>query len=152
MTTPLQVKMFTLARADTTLQGYLLGANNTFRWFPLQLPKGYINQGSCVVVRQISDVLPYTQSGPIQIDSVMMQVDCYDLDSLTAQALATYLTLGFFPNSNFTVDNQFTSPPTPAPPAPNFKLSQRSSLEPMVQPQTAWVESMTWRILNNLNT
>lgn len=144
--------MFTLARADATLQGYLLGTNNTFRWFPLQLPKGYINQGSCVVVRQISNVLPYTQTGPIQIDGVMMQIDCYDLDSIRAQSLATYLVLGFFPAANFTLDNQFQSPPIAAPPAPNFKLSQRSSLEPQVQPQTAWVESLTYRIFNNLNT
>jgi hypothetical protein len=144
--------MFKLASADATLQGYLLGANNTFRWFPIQLEKGYIYQGSCVTVRQISDVLPYTQSGPLSLDGVMMQIDCYDLDSLRAQALADYLTLGFFPTANFTVDNQFQSPPIPAPPAPNFKLSQRSGLEYQVQPKPAWVETMTFRIFNNVNT
>lgn len=149
--TPLVDKMIILARADATLQGYLLGSNNTFRMFPIQLQKGYINQGSCVVVRQIADVLPYCQSGPLSLDGVQMQIDCYDLNQITAQQLANYLVLGFFPRSNFTVDNQFQSPPTPAPPAPNFKLGQHSSLIPLVQPQTAWVETLTYRIFNNVN-
>lgn len=151
MTTPLQVKMFTLARADATLQGYLLGANNTMRWFPLQLPKGYVYQGSCVVVRQISSILPYVMTGPMSMDWVMMQLDCIDLDSLTAQALANYLVLGWLPNNNFMVNNQFASPPTVPPPAMNIKLSQRSSLLYEVQPQPAWVETLTVRIANNVN-
>ena len=151
MTTPLQVKMFKLAGADATLQGYLLGANNTLRWFPVQLPKGYIYQGACVVVRQISSIVEYTQSGPLCLEGVQMQVDCRSLDSLQAQALAQYLFVSFFPNSNFTVDNQFQSPPIPAPPAPNFRLSQRSSLDYEVQPQAASVESLTYRLWNNVN-
>lgn len=151
MTTPLQVKMFKLARADATLQDYLLGANNTMRWFPLQLPKGYVYQGSCVVVRQISSILPYAMTGPMSMDWVMMQFDCIDLDSLTAQALANYLVLGWLPSNNFMVNNQFTSPPTVPPPAMNIKLSQRSSLLYEVQPQPAWVETLTVRIANNVN-
>lgn len=152
MTTPLQVKMFTLARADTTLQGFLLGSNNTFRWFPVQLPKGYVYQGSAVVVRQISDVLPYALTGPVSLDQVQMQIECHDLDSLRAQALANYLVLGFFPNANFAVDNQFQSPPQVAPPAMNIKLSQQNSLNFQVQPVPAWVEILTYRITNNVNT
>jgi hypothetical protein len=151
MGTPLQVKMFTLARADATLQGYLLGDNNTFRWFPLQLQKGYINQGSCVVVRQMSDVLPFCLTGPLNLDGVLMQIDCYDLDSLRAQALAEYLVLNYFPTANFAVDNQFQDPPQSAPPAQNIKLGQRSDLSPQVQPQVAWVESLTYRLTNNVN-
>jgi len=148
---PLDVKLFTLARADATLQGYLLGANNTFRWFPTQLEKGYIYQGSCVVYRQISDVVDYAQSGPVSLDGVQMQFECHDLDSQVARALARYLVYGFFPNANCTVDNQFTSPPSPAPPAPNFKLSQQNSLNFEVQPKPAWVEILTMRITNNVN-
>lgn len=151
MGTPLGTKMFTLARADTTLQSYLLGANNTFRMFPVQLQKGYIYQGACIVYRQISDVLPYAQSGPVSLDGVQMQIDCYDLDSIVAQNLAAYLVSDFFPNANFAVDNQFTSPPTAAPPAANFKLGQRSLIDFEVQPQPAWVESLTYRITNNIN-
>jgi hypothetical protein len=150
--TPLQIKMFQLARADTTLQGYLLGSNNTFRWFPLQLEKGYIYQGACVVVRQISSTVEYTQSGPICLEGVQMQVECRSLDSLQAQALAQYLFVSFFPTANFTVDNQFQSPPTPAPPAPNFRLSQQSMLDYAVQPKPAWAEILTYRLWNNVNT
>jgi hypothetical protein len=153
MSTPLQTKMFSLARADATLQGYLLGANGTFRWLPIQLQKGYIAQGSVVVVRQISSILPYSLSGPMSLDWVMMQLDCYDLNSLRAQALANYLILSWFPASNFAVDNQFTSPPTAAPPAMNVKLSQRNSLASVeAQPQTAYVETLTYRVCNNVNT
>ena len=150
--TPLQVKMFSLARQDATLQGYLLGSNGTFRWFPVQLPKGYIYQGSCVVVRQISDVLPYVQQGPIQLDGVMMQLDCRDLDSLRAQALATYLVTQWFPSVSFASDAQFLSPPQTPPSCPNFKLSQRGVIDYEAQPETPWVETLTYRITNNLNT
>ena len=143
--------MFMLARADTTLQSLLLGANNTFRWFPVQLPKGYIYQGSCVVVRQISSTVEYTQAGPICLEGVQMQVECRDLDSLAAQALAQYLFVSFFPSANFTVDNQFTSPPTSAPPAPNFRLSQHSMIDYQVQPVPAWAEILTYRLWNNVN-
>ena len=152
MSTNLYDKMFFLARADATLQGYLLGSNSTFRWFPVQLPKGYIYQGSCVVVRQISSVLDYAQTGPINLELVQMQIDCYDLDSRVAYALANYLVLNYFPGSNFALANQFTSPPSAAPPAANFKLSQRSLLDYQVQPQAAWVESLTFRLTNNVNT
>jgi hypothetical protein len=146
----LAVKMFTLARADATLQGFLMGPQ-TFRWFPTQLVKGAIYQGSCVVYRQISDVIQYAQSGPINLDGVMMQIECHDRDSQVAQALARYLVYGFFPSANFTVDNQFTSPPSVAPPAPNFKLSQQNGLNFEVQPQAAWVEILTMRLTNNVN-
>ena len=152
MSTPLQVKMFKLAGADATLQGYLLGANNTLRWFPVQLPKGYIYQGACVVVRQISSAPMFAQAGMIGLEPVMMQLDCYDLDSLTAQALAAYLTNIWFPSVSFASDAQFLSPPQTPPNFPNYKLSQRSSLDYQVQPQPAWVETLTMRIWNNVAT
>lgn len=152
MSIPLQVKMFSLARADTVLQGYLLGSNNTFRWFPLQLPKGYIYQGSAVTVRQISTVTEYVQNGPINLEGAQVQIDCRDLDSLKAQALASYLVTRWFPSVCFVTNQQFTSPPTVPGQFPNFRLSQRSDLDYTVQPQPAWVETLTYRIWNNLNT
>jgi hypothetical protein len=70
---------------------------------------------------------------------------------VTAKAVASYLIFGFFPACNCTVDNQFLSPPTSAPPAPNFKLSQRGVLDPSVQPTAAWTEILDYRIGNNVN-
>ena len=137
--TPLQVKMFTAAKVDTVLQGYLQ-QSEAFCWFPVQLPKGFIYRSSCVVTRQISSVLPYVQSGPLALDGVMMQIECRDLNSLTAQALANYLVTTFFPSTAFNHGQKA-----------NFKLSQRSSLDYEVQPQPAWVEILTYRIFNDVN-
>jgi hypothetical protein len=148
---PILQKIRMLASVDATLQGYLLGENNTFRWFDTQLPKGYVAQGTCVTVQQISDVMMYSQSGPLSLDWVRVQVNCWDMNSVVAKNLAAYLVLGFFPGANFTVQNQFTSPPTSAPPAPNFKLSQRGVLDFSVQPAAAWVETLDFRVGNNVN-
>lgn len=148
---PLLQKMRILAGADPVLQGYLLGSNGTLRWFDTNLPKGYVAQGTCVTVQQISDVMQYCQQGPLSLDWVRVQVNCWDMNSVVAKNLATYLVLGFFPSANFTVDNQFTSPPTAAPPAPNFKLSQRGALDFSVQPAAAWVETLDFRVGNNVN-
>lgn len=148
----LLTKMRTLAMADATLQAALYNpTNNTFRWMDTQQWQGYINQGSCVRVRQLGDALPYCQTGPLSLDMVMVQVDVGDLDSPTAKRLAEYLVFKFFPVANFTLDNQFQSPPITAPPAPNFKLGQRSTQDFAVQPTPPWVESLTYRITNNVN-
>jgi len=81
--------MRTLAQSDATLQAALLGSNGTFRWFDTQLPKGYVGQGTCVTVQQISDVLAYAQSGPISLDWVRVQINIWDVDSVWAKALAS---------------------------------------------------------------
>ena len=152
MSTPLQVKMFQLAGRDATLQSYLLGENSTLRWFPVQLPKGYIYQGSCVRVRQVSSAPMYAQQGMIALEPVMMDIDCLDLDSLRAQALAAYLVTQWFPSVSFASDKQFLSPPQTPPNFPNYKLSQRSTLDFQVQPQPAWCETLTYRIFNDVTT
>ena len=149
--TPLLQKMRVLAQPDAVLQGYLLGANNTFRWFDTQLPKGYINQGACVTVQQISSVLDYVQSGPLALEWVRVQVNIWSFDSVQAKQIANYLQNTWFPSVCFTSDAQFQSPPLPAPAAANFKLSQRGVLDFSVQPQSAWVESQDWRVANNTN-
>jgi len=148
---PVQQKLRLLAGADATIQGYLLGSNGTLRWFDTQLPKGYVGQGTCVTVQQISDVLTYVQNGPLNLDLIRIQINVTDMDSVTAKNLANYITLGFLPNANCAVDNQFTSPPTTAPPAANFKLSQRGVLDYNVQPTAAWTEILDFRITNNVN-
>ena len=148
---PILQKIRMLALQDATLQSYLLGSNGTFRFFDTQLPKGYVGQGTCVTQQQISDVLDYCQSGPLSLDWVRVQINVWDMDSVVAKQLAAYLVAGFFPAANFTVENQFQSPPTPAPPGPNFKLSQRGVLDFSVQPQAAWVETLDFRVGNSIN-
>ena len=149
--TPLQQKMRMLAMADATLQGYLLGSNGTFRFFDVQLPKGYIYQGSCLTVQQISSVTDYVQNGPTQIEWARVQINCWDLDSVRAKQLANYLCSSWFPAVDFVSDSMFLSPPGPALQSPNFKLSQRGVLDFSVQPQAAWVETLDYRIGNNIN-
>ena len=114
--------------ADTVIQGYCLGSNNTFRWFNSQLPKGYVGQGTCVTVQQISSVLDYVQSGPLALEWVRVQINIWDVSSKTAKALANYLQNTFFPSSCFTSTAQFQSPPLAPPAAANFKLSQWGGL------------------------
>ena len=148
---PLLQKMRTLAQSNAVLQSYLLGSNSTFRWFEVQLPKGYINQGACVTVQQISDVLDYVQSGPIGLDWVRVQINVWSMDTVEAKAIAAYLVGYWFPAVDFVSDSMFLSPPGPALQSPNFKLSQRGVLDFSVQPQAAWVETLDYRIGNNIN-
>lgn len=149
--TPLLQKMRLLAMADATLQGYLLGTNGTFRWFDAQLPKGYIYQGTCVTVQQVSSVLDYVQSGPLALEWARVQVNIWDMDTVVAKDVANYLQNSWFPRVDCMTDSQFTSPPGPPLQAANFKLSQRGVLDYSVQPAPAWVETQDWRIANNSN-
>jgi hypothetical protein len=148
---PLQQKMRLLAMADTYLQSQLLGSNNTFRWFDTQLPKGYVGQGACVTVQQISSVLDYVQNGPLALEWVRVQVNIWSMDSIQAKNIANYLQNVWFPSVCFTSDAQFQSPPLPPPAAANFKLSQRGWLDASIQPTAAWVEILDYRVANNTN-
>jgi hypothetical protein len=144
-------KLRMLAITDSTMRGYLYNsANNTFRWFDTQLPQGYINQGTCVCTRQISDVPIYANSGRLATDMPRVQIDVRDLNSVQAKTVAAYIDTWFGTISCMS-ENQFDSPPTPPPSCPNFKLNQRSSQDFNVQPTPAWVETLEYRIYNNLN-
>jgi len=147
---PLLQKMRVLAQQDATLAAALTGTNGTFRWFDTQLPKGYVGQGTCVTVQQISDVLDYVQNGPITLDWVRVQINVWDVDSVTAKQLASYLVTNWFPSVDFVTDSMFTSPPGPALQSPNFKLSQRGGPDFSIQPEQPWVESLDFRIGNNI--
>ena len=152
MSTPLFEKMRMLAQQDATLQGYLLGSNGTFRWFDTQLPKGYVGQGTCIAVRQVSDVLDYVQSGPISLDWVRVQINIWDMDSVVAKSLAAYLVAGWFPSVSFASNAQFLSPPQTPPSCPNFKLGGKGLLDYSVQPVPAWVEILDYRVGNDITT
>jgi hypothetical protein len=147
---PLLQKMRMLAMADSTIAAALTGSNGTFRWFDTQLPKGYVGQGTCVTVQQISDVLAYVQNGPISLDWVRVQINVWDMDSVIAKQLAAYLVANWFPAVDFVTDSMFQSPPGPPLQSPNFKLSQRGVLDFSVQPTAAWVETLDYRIGNNI--
>ncbi len=147
---PLLQKMRTLAQQDSILLGFLLGENGTFRWFDTQLPKGYVAQGTCVTVMQVSDVLDYVQNGPISLDWVRVQINIWDMDSVTAKNLAAYLVGNWFPAVDFVTASMFQSPPGPPLQSPNFKLSQRGFLDFDIQPTQAWCEQLEYRIGNNI--
>jgi len=148
---PLQQKMRTLALQDATLSAALTGGNGTFRWFDTQLPKGYVAQGTCVTVQQISDVLDYVQNGPIQLDWVRVQLNIFDMNSVTAKNIASYLVANWFPAVDFVTDSMFLSPPGPPLQSPNFKLSQRGVIDYDVQPVEVWREILEYRIGNNIS-
>ena len=149
--TPLLEKMRLLAMADPTLQGYLYNAsNNTFRWFDTQLQPGYINQGTCVTVRQVSTVPIYANSGMLATDQPRVQIDVRDLNSNQAKVVAKAVD-DWLQGVSFMTTNQFESPPTTPNQFPNFKLSQRNWQDFDVRPTPAWVETLEYRVFNNLN-
>lgn len=136
---------------DATLRAYLYNpADNTFRWFDTQLPPGYINQGTCVTVRQVSTVPLYAQGGRLATDQPRVQIDVRDLDSPKAKKVAGAIN-DWMGTVSFMDSNQFDSPPTSPPKVANFLLNQRSSQDFNVTPTPAWVETMDWRCFNNLN-
>lgn len=142
-------KIRTLAQQDAQLQTYLYNsANGTFRLFDTQLPQGYINQGTCITMQQISDIQEYVQQGPIALDQVRVQFDVRDLNSVQAKTVANYFN-SWLATVSFASDAQFLSPPQTPPNVPNYKLSQRSSIDYEVTPTPAWVETTDWRIFNN---
>jgi len=64
----------------------------------IQLEKGYIYQGS-LRDGAAQDLRRFAvqQSGPLSLDGVMMQIDCYDLDFAPCPGSSRdYLTLAFF--------------------------------------------------------
>ena len=149
--TPIIEKMRLLAMQSSALQAYLYNpVNNTFRFFDTQMPPGYINQGTCVTARQISTVPMYAQSGRLATDQPRVQIDVRDLESAKAKTVAAAVD-DWLGTVSFMDSAQFDSPPSTPPSFPNFKLNQRSSQDFTVQPTPPWVETLEWRIFNNLN-
>ena len=153
---PLLQKMSMLAMADSTLQSYL-GAGNEFRWFDTQLPKGFVNQGACVTVQQVSTVPMYVQEGPLAMEEARVQINIWALEnaegtgSVIPKQIANYLCLAWFPSVSFASPAQFLSPPQTPPNFPNYKLSQRGVIDYSTQPDPAWVETIDMRVWNYLN-
>jgi hypothetical protein len=148
----LLTKMRTLAMADATIRGYLFNPiNNVFRWFDTALPQGYIMQGTCVTVRQVSDVQEYTQTAPISLDQVRVQIDVRDRSSVQAKTVANYIN-SWLGTVSFASDAQFLSPPQTPINCPNFKLLQRSSMDFSITPNPPYVETSDWRIFNDVTT
>ena len=150
--TPLLQKMRMLAQQDATLQSYLLGTADVFRWFDTQLPKGYVYQGPTVTVQQISSVRDAVQEGPLALEQAMVQINVWSLDSVQAKTIANYLWASWFPAVSFASPAMFLSPPQAPPNHPNYLLSQRGVIDFSTQPESSWVETQTWRIFNDLSS
>ena len=142
-------KMRTLAMADATLRAALFNpTNNTFRWFDTQLNPGYINQGTCVSVRQVSTVPLYSMQGQLASEMARVQIDVRDLNSVTAKNVAADI-CDWLAGVSFNDLSPFESPATSSRDGQNIKLNQRSSQDFNVQPTPAWVETLDYRILND---
>ena len=147
---PLQQKMRTLAKQDATLAvGFRAETGRSDGL--IRDSRKASSQGTCVAVRQVTAVLAYVQNGPITLDWVRVQINIFDMNSVTAKNFARYLITNWFPAVDFVTDSMFPSPPGPPLQSPNFKLSQRGVVDYDIQPVEVWREILDYRIGNNIN-
>lgn len=144
-----EVKLRTLASADPTLSG-LLASAGLFRWFDRQLPQGYIQRGACVRLLRVSTLPMYAASGRLAAEQIRVQLDVLDFDAETARGVAAAIDT-WFGTVDLMSAQQFASPPTTPPQFPSFKLNQRAGMDYQLQPP-AYVETLEYRVFNNLNT
>lgn len=139
-------KIRTLAQLDPTLVG-IFGAG-PFRWFKQRLEPGYIGRGLCVRVSKPTTAYGYTQYGLMNLNRPLMQIEVMGFDSTAVQAAAIAV-INWMGTVSFAETNDFDSPATTPPHAPNFLLTRGSGEEAQVDPPgPAWVEILGFRIFN----
>ncbi len=144
-----EVKMRTLAAADTELQAFL---GSPFRWFDRQLEPKYIDRGTCVRVRRVSTLIEHaketrTRRSISSQTRPLFQIDVLDTDPERGRSAAAALT-DWFGRVDFSSDSQFASPPTTPTRHPNYVLNQRAGMEPQTSPIRVYVETLDVRIFN----
>jgi hypothetical protein len=146
-----ETKITTLARLDPTLQPLLSGTGaQPYRWFEIQRVEGQITVGQCVVMRRISTVNYYAQSGQLATEVIRFQLNCCALqDPEAARALATAVT-NFMLSINCMVTDQFTSPPTTPRQRPNRQLGQRPAME-VETGIPVQIQLVDFKVWNNAN-
>ena len=141
-----EVKLYTLAKANATLQADL-GTGNGFRWFDRQIKQGAFGAGkTCVRVRRISTQSGYNQGGQMNLEAIRFQIDVLDTIAETARQVAIDIT-NFMAGVDLASNNQFGSPVLGINQAPCFQMSQRSGMDAELEPE-AYIESMDWRVYN----
>jgi len=135
-----------LAQADATMNALFFAG--VPRWFAIQLRQGYIQKGTCVTVERISTVYENAQDGLLCIEQPRFTFRVMDQDQTTARQALNALNR-FLLGICLMTNQQFTSPPSTPSQFPNYKLSERLTIETQLELQI-YVWSADWRIFNNL--
>ena len=137
-------KIRALAQTNAGLVA-LLGAG-PFRMFNRQLQPGYIQSGTCVRFRLVSNPEGYSQQGRQNISQALVQFDVLDLDPVRCRQGRDAM-IAWLDNVNLAATNQFDSPATTPRQFPTFITNERSGMDPQIQPP-AFVETIDVRFFN----
>lgn len=146
-----EAKLRTLAAASSALQAYF--GTTPFRWFDTQLPQGQISSGACVVVKRVSTVRTYQQTGLQDLSQPRFQIDVLAPNTVNAEAdpesgrAAAAAVITFLGTINLASTDQFGSPTITPPNFPNFVLNQRDGMYFQLQPP-CFVQSIDIRVFN----
>lgn len=147
-------KLISLASADPVLQGIF--GTSPMRLFDRQLAQTYYAQGVCCSFRVISTPPRiYTQYGLMALSQPRVQFDVrasprYVNGATEATRAAKAALIAWLGTVSFSDPNDFNSPPTTPPHAPNFVLNEREGMDFQLEPPV-YVESFDVRIWNSDN-
>lgn len=143
-----ELKIRTLAAADTTLRTYFGTPPAVFRWMDRRLLPGYIQRGACVRLLRVSTISDYNQYGLINLNQPRVQIDVLSQDPSEARNAAQAI-ITWMDTVSFSETNNFDSPATTPPHSPNFLLNRRSGMEAQPDPiGPVFVETLDYRIFN----
>ncbi len=134
-----EVKLRTLAAANTTLQGFLLGGG-VFRWYDTQHVQG--SPLPAVTVRRVSTATDYRMVGRNPFDRPRFQIDVRDGDPEHGRTVSAAI-LAFLDALNLAV----TGGTVTGKQAPTFLLNQRDGMDYRLNPPV-WTQSLDVRLWN----
>jgi hypothetical protein len=150
-----EVKLWTLAQLDATLRTFF--GTGPFRWCDIQLTQNYLPKqrgqsapgggSSSVVVRRVSSIPQYMQSGLGTIERIRFQCDVLDLDPNVATNAALAL-IAWFQTVNLVTGQQFGSPVTTPNQFPSFYVNLRRGLWPQAG-AVVYADSVDVMLYNN---
>lgn len=154
-----ELKLRTLAAQNAGLIAALTWPNaqgaQTFLWFDRQLAQGDIGKPSngfaAVTVQRVSAVprsqVSGNQGGPNQaLSLIRFQLNCVAYNAEQARQVAAAVT-AFMQSISLCAAGEFASPQTAPNQNPNFLLSERAGMLPLLSPP-AYVETQDWRCYN----
>jgi len=148
--TSAEVKLRTLAQSNAALQATL--GTNPFRWYNRRLQQNVVAEvapGACVRVTRVTTMRELNQGGIMNLTAIRFQVDCLDLDSETARAVANDV-IDFMGTINLCTNQQFDSPVTSISSNPTRLLNQTARMIPNPSNPNGpvYVESLDFRVWN----
>src|SRR5262252_4164805 len=119
-------KIRTLAQTNAGLVA-LLGAG-PFRMFNRQLQQGYIQTGTCVRFRVVSNPEAYNQQGRQNISQALVQFDVMDLDPVRCRQGRNAI-IAWLDSLNLATSQQFDSSATTLRQFPTFIVNERAGMD-----------------------